>query len=118
MVRNYQQHFQNLSPNLKLFLLGHALMAFGNSVHSLLFNLFLKEAGLKEGVMGSLASTTSLGTSHRVPSSVCLGALFYQTYADHRAEHFSGKLHRTDSLFKRRSLHTLWSAWSDGTCDL
>lgn len=61
MVRNYKIHFKELPHNLKLFLLGHALMAFGNSVHALLFNLFLREAGLKEGVMGSLAATTSLG---------------------------------------------------------
>ncbi|MBY0516522.1 MAG: MFS transporter [Bacteriovoracaceae bacterium] len=63
MVRHYKLHFSQLPTNLKLFLLGHALMAFGNSVHGLLFNLFLREAGLKEGVMGSLASTTSLGTA-------------------------------------------------------
>ena len=63
MVRHYRQHYQKLPDNLKLFLMGHALMAFGNSVHGLLFNLFLREAGLKEGVMGSLASTTSLGTA-------------------------------------------------------
>jgi predicted MFS family arabinose efflux permease len=63
MVRHYQHHYNNLPANLKLFLMGHALMAFGNSVHGLLFNLFLRESGLKEGVMGSLASTTSLGTA-------------------------------------------------------
>lgn len=63
MVRNYRQHFQDLPHNLKLFLWGHALMALGNSVHGLLFNLFLRESGLKEGVMGSLASTASLGTA-------------------------------------------------------
>ncbi len=63
MVRHYRQHYQKLPANLKLFLMGHALMAFGNSVHGLLFNLFLRESGLKEGVMGSLASTASLGTA-------------------------------------------------------
>jgi MFS family permease len=63
MVRHYRHHYQKLPANLKLFLMGHALMAFGNSVHGLLFNLFLRESGLKEGVMGSLASTTSLGTA-------------------------------------------------------
>ena len=61
MVRHYHHQFQSLPANLKLFLMGHALQAFGTSIHALLFNLFLGEAGLKEGAMGSLAATTSMG---------------------------------------------------------
>lgn len=55
------RHFHSLPKNLKLFLIGHAFLAFGISVHGLLFNLFLREEGFKEGVMGSLAATSSLG---------------------------------------------------------
>lgn len=61
MVRHYHHQFKSLPANLKLFLMGHALQAFGTSIHALLFNLFLGEAGLKEGAMGSLAATTSMG---------------------------------------------------------
>lgn len=61
MVRHYHHHFKSLPANLKLFLIGHGLQAFGTSIHALLFNLFLGEAGLKEGAMGSLAATTSMG---------------------------------------------------------
>lgn len=61
MVRHYHRQFQSLPANLKLFLMGHALQAFGTSIHALLFNLFLGEAGFKEGAMGSLAATTSMG---------------------------------------------------------
>lgn len=61
MVRHYHHQFRTLPRNLKLFLCGHAVQAFGTSIHALLLNLFLREAGFKEGAMGSLAATTSLG---------------------------------------------------------
>jgi MFS family permease len=61
MLGRFTHHFQALSPNFRLFLLGHGIQAFGHAVYALLFNLFLREAGMKEGVMGSLASTTSMG---------------------------------------------------------
>ncbi len=63
MVRHYRTQFRDLPANLKLFVVGHAVQAFGHAVHALLFNLFLREAGMKEGVMGALASTTSLGVA-------------------------------------------------------
>lgn len=63
MVRHYRTQFSALPQNLKLFVFGHAVQAFGLSVHALLFNLFLREAGMREGVMGGLASTTSLGVA-------------------------------------------------------
>lgn len=62
MVRFYHQEYQSLSRNIKLFLWGHAFHGFGYSIYSLLFNLFLREKGVEESVIGQLASMTSLGT--------------------------------------------------------
>lgn len=63
MVRSYFSLFGQLSLNVKLFLLGNAIQGMGMSIHGLLFNLYLKELGFGESVIGSLISTTSLGLS-------------------------------------------------------
>ena len=61
MVRSYLTHFQQLSPNVKLFLAGNAIQGVGLSVYGLLFNLYLKELGYGETAIGGMISTTSLG---------------------------------------------------------
>lgn len=63
MVRLYLSHFQQLSTNVKLFLIGNAVQGLGLSIYGLLFNLYLKELGFGESVIGGLISTTSLGIS-------------------------------------------------------
>jgi predicted MFS family arabinose efflux permease len=63
MVRAYRTHFQQLSPNVKIFLAGNAIQGVGLSIYSLLFNLYLKELGYGESTIGNLISTTSLGIS-------------------------------------------------------
>jgi MFS family permease len=63
MVQAYLTHFQNFSKNVKIFLLGNALQSVGLSIYGLLFNLYLKELGYGESVIGGLISTTSLGIS-------------------------------------------------------
>lgn len=63
MVRAYRTHFHSLSKNVKLFLIGNAIQGMGLSIYSLLFNLYLKELGFGESVIGGLISTTSLGIS-------------------------------------------------------
>ena len=63
MVRSYVTHFQQLSPNVKLFLAGNAIQGVGLSVYGLLFNLYLKELGFGETAIGGMISTTSLGIS-------------------------------------------------------
>lgn len=63
MLRSYHRHFLQLSPNVKLFLLGNTIQGMGLSVYNLLFNLYLKELGYGESVIGGLISTTSLGIS-------------------------------------------------------
>lgn len=63
MVRAYLSHFQQLSSNVKFFLLGNAMQGMGLSIYGLLFNLYLKHLGYGETTIGSLISTTSLGIS-------------------------------------------------------
>lgn len=63
MVRVYLTHFQQLSANVKFFLLGNAIQGMGLSIYGLLFNLYLKELGFGESAIGGLISTTTLGIS-------------------------------------------------------
>lgn len=63
MVRAYLTHFQQFSSNVKLFLIGNAINGMGMSIHGLLFNLYLKELGYGETIIGNLISTASLGIS-------------------------------------------------------
>lgn len=63
MVRAYLTHFQQFSHNVKLFLIGNAINGMGMSIHGLLFNLYLKELGYGETIIGNLISTGSLGIS-------------------------------------------------------
>lgn len=93
MVHVYQSILQKLSPNVKLFLAGHAIQGLGLSIYSLLFNLYLKELGFGESSIGGLISTTSLGISlmaipaaliidrfhvkHLVMTGMLLSSVFY-----------------------------------------
>lgn len=63
MFTTFPKIFKSLPPNLRWFIMGSFIQGIGLSVYNLLFNLYLKEAGLKEGLIGSLASTASLGTA-------------------------------------------------------
>jgi MFS family permease len=63
MLRAYFTHFQQFSLNVKLFLIGNAINGMGMSIHGLLFNLYLKELGYGETIIGNLISTASLGIS-------------------------------------------------------
>lgn len=63
MVGVYLTHFQQLSGNVKVFLLGNAIQGMGLSIYALLFNLYLKELGFGESSIGNMISTTSLGIS-------------------------------------------------------
>lgn len=63
MVGVYRSHFQHLSNNVKVFLIGNAVQGMGLSIYGLLFNLYLKELGFGETTIGNLISTTSLGIS-------------------------------------------------------
>ncbi|HLW58207.1 MAG TPA: MFS transporter [Bacteriovoracaceae bacterium] len=92
-MRTYLQSFQNFSHNVKIFLLGNALVSMGVAIYGLLFNLYLKHMGLGEAMIGNLISTTSLGIAfmaipaafiierfhvkHLVIFAMTLSSLFY-----------------------------------------
>lgn len=80
MVRSYLSLFDQLSTNVKLFLLGNAIQGMGMSVHGLLFNLYLKEIGFGESVIGSLISTTSLGISLMAIPAALIVERFHAKY--------------------------------------
>ncbi len=63
MVGAYYSHFQQLSKNVRIFLIGNAIQSVGMAIYGLLFNLYLKELGYGESAIGGLISTTSLGIS-------------------------------------------------------
>jgi predicted MFS family arabinose efflux permease len=93
MFGNYLTHFNQLSSNVKIFLVGNAVQAMGLSIYSLLFSLYLKELGFGESTIGELISTTSLGicfmaipaaliierfhVKHLVIAGMLLSSLFY-----------------------------------------
>ena len=95
MVRAYFTHFQQLSNNVKVFLIGNAIQGMGLSIYALLFNLYLKELGYGESAIGTMISTTSLGISvmaipvalivekfhmkHLVVTGLLLSSIFYFT---------------------------------------
>jgi len=60
--KDYLAHLRLFTPNARRFLLGSFFIGFGYSVFSLLFNLYLKEAGFAEGRIGSIISAGSVGT--------------------------------------------------------
>lgn len=60
-MKTYLHSFRNFSSNVKIFLLGNALVSMGVAIYGLLFNLYLKHMGLGEGMIGNLISTSSLG---------------------------------------------------------
>lgn len=73
MVRAYLTHFQQFSLNVKLFLIGNAINGMGMSIHGLLFNLYLKELGYGETIIGNLISVGSLGISlMAIPASLII----------------------------------------------
>jgi MFS family permease len=63
MVRSYRYHIKELSSNVKIFLVGNAILGLGLSIYSLLLNLYLKKLGFNEATIGGLISTSSLGIS-------------------------------------------------------
>lgn len=62
-LTDYLQHIRLFSRNAKLFLLGGIFNGIGMSVFGLLFNLFLKEKGFSETVIGHILSAGSLGAT-------------------------------------------------------
>ncbi|MDX2128210.1 MAG: MFS transporter [Chloroherpetonaceae bacterium] len=60
-MRAYFRHIAGFQRDAKIFLLGSFLFSTGTAINDLLFNLYLKERGLKESFIGSSVSTLALG---------------------------------------------------------
>jgi MFS family permease len=61
-IKDYLHHVRLFSLNARKFLVGSFFMGFGFSVFWLLLNLYLKQVGFVEGKIGSIISTSSVGT--------------------------------------------------------
>jgi MFS family permease len=61
-MKEYLAHVRMFSKDARLFLLGSFFMGFGYSVYWLLLNLYLKQLGLQEGMIGTILSASSFGT--------------------------------------------------------
>jgi predicted MFS family arabinose efflux permease len=61
-IIEYWKAVRSFQPNARFFLLGSFLTSIGLSIFSLLFNLYLREAGVNEEVIGRVLSFGSLGT--------------------------------------------------------
>jgi MFS family permease len=61
-VREYFNHVRLFSRNARLFLMGTFFIGFGYSVFGLLLNLYFKKLGFQEGTIGTILSSSSLGT--------------------------------------------------------
>ena len=63
MVREYMDKIRLISPNARFFLVGGLFNGLGMSVFTLLFNLYLKEFGYSETVIGHILSAGALGAA-------------------------------------------------------
>lgn len=60
-MKTYLTTFKTFNSNVKLFLIGNAISSMGVAIYGLLFNLYLKNLGLGEAMIGKLISNTSFG---------------------------------------------------------
>lgn len=63
MLREYLEKIKMISPNARYFLVGGLFNGLGMSVFSLLFNLYLKDFGYSETVIGHILSAGALGAA-------------------------------------------------------
>ncbi len=62
-MREYLEKIKMISPNARYFLVGGLFNGLGMSVFSLLFNLYLKDFGYSETVIGHILSAGALGAA-------------------------------------------------------
>lgn len=73
MFEGYISSFRLLSSNVRFFLAGNTIQAFGLAIYTLLFNLYLKELNFGEASIGNLISTSSLGIAMiAIPASLVI----------------------------------------------
>src|SRR5207247_6133957 len=61
VVLEYRRHLARFSPAARLFLVAQFLYGIGQSAMWVLRNLYLKEAGFEESVIGQTLSASALG---------------------------------------------------------
>jgi predicted MFS family arabinose efflux permease len=72
-LREYVSHVRRFSRNARLFLLGAFLIAINFSAFNLLFNLYLKEQGFVESIIGNVLSARAMGmTLMAIPAALLL----------------------------------------------
>lgn len=75
-VKHYVSDVRRFSPNVRLYLLGSALMGLNFQVFLILFNLYLRELGYPEGDIGQILSARAVGmTVIAIPAAILLGRL-------------------------------------------
>jgi len=73
---DYWQHLRLFSANARLFLLGSLFLGLGFSVYQLLLNLYFKEMGFSESLIGQVLSVMSLGIMlASIPAAVAIQKL-------------------------------------------
>ncbi len=60
-IRDYRENLSLFSFNARLFLVGNFFLSLGFAVYQLLLNLYFKELGFSESLIGQVMSVTSLG---------------------------------------------------------
>jgi MFS family permease len=63
LLREYVDQVRNAGPNPRLYLAGLFLLGFGQSIFSLLFNLYLRSLGYSDSGIGQIISKVSLGAA-------------------------------------------------------
>lgn len=110
MIKQYKLHLTDAGRNIKIFIFANFLQNLGLSVYALLFNLYLKEKGYGDDVVGMIISAAPLGTAIMcLPISFLIekmypkylfiigvvGTLlgyFYQLQGDTKTELYTGSL--------------------------
>jgi predicted MFS family arabinose efflux permease len=80
IVGEYVQRVRGAGRNARLFLAGIFLIGLGQSVFSLLFNLYLREIGVPESRIGQILSKVSLGAA---AAAIPVALLLRQVAARH-----------------------------------
>jgi MFS family permease len=75
-IRHYISDIRRFSRNVRLYLIGSALMGLNFQVFLVLFNLYLRELGYPEGDIGHIISARAVGmTLIAIPAAILLGRL-------------------------------------------
>ncbi|MCD6579057.1 MFS transporter [bacterium] len=72
-LKEYLESVKLFQKNIRNFLWTFFFIGLGNSIYMLMYNLFLKEAGFKEGFIGSVLAAASLGSAlFAIPIAIIL----------------------------------------------